>query len=77
MGRNLFRRIEVAFPVLDPELKARAVAEGLVPYVDDTREAWELSADGSYTRTKPRGRAQLSAQDELLRRMSDKTKVDS
>ena len=21
MGRNLFRRIEVAFPVLDPELK--------------------------------------------------------
>jgi polyphosphate kinase len=77
MGRNLFRRIEVAFPVLDPELKARVVAEGLAPYLDDTREAWELAADGSYTRTKPRGRAQLSAQDELLRRMSDKTKVDS
>jgi len=77
MGRNLFRRIEVAFPVLDPELKARVVSEGLVPYVDDAREAWELGADGSYTRSKPKGRAQLSAQDELLKRMADKTKVDS
>jgi polyphosphate kinase len=77
MGRNLFRRIEVAFPVLDPELKARVVAEGLVPYIDDAREAWELAADGTYTRTKPKGRAQLSAQEELLKRMADKTKVDS
>ena len=28
MGRNLFRRIEVAFPVLDPELKARVDRRG-------------------------------------------------
>jgi polyphosphate kinase len=77
MGRNLFRRIEVAFPVLDPELKTRVVAEGLAPYVDDGREAWELAADGSYTRNRPKGRGQLSAQDELLKRMADKTKVDS
>src|SRR5207244_5635507 len=28
MGRNLFRRIEVAFPVLDPKLKRRVIDEG-------------------------------------------------
>jgi polyphosphate kinase len=67
MGRNLFRRIEVAFPVLDPELKERVIAEGLKPYLTDTRDAWELGEDGSYRRAKPRGRAQQrSAQQELL-----------
>jgi polyphosphate kinase len=65
MGRNLFRRIEVAFPVLDPELKARVIGEGLKPYLTDTRDAWELGEDGSYQRVKPRGRAR-SAQQELL-----------
>jgi polyphosphate kinase len=67
MGRNLFRRIEVAFPVLDPELKERVITEGLKPYLTDTRDAWELGEDGSYRRAKPRGRAQSrSAQQELL-----------
>jgi len=78
MGRNLFRRIEVAFPVLDPELKTRVVAEGLTPYLDAAGEVWELAADGSYARSKPKGRAQPSSpQEELLRRMADKTKLDS
>jgi polyphosphate kinase len=39
MGRNLFRRIEVAFPVLDPKLKRRVIDEGLRPYLEDTAEA--------------------------------------
>ena len=58
MGRNLFRRIEVAFPVLDTELKARVIDEGLVPYLADNRDAWELGADGSYaTRASRAARA--------------------
>jgi len=78
MGRNLFRRIEVAFPVLDPDLKARVVGEGLAPYLDPAGDAWELAADGSYARTRPKARAQPSSpQEELLRRMADKTKLDS
>ncbi len=72
MGRNLFRRIEVAFPVLDPDLKARVIAEGLKPYLADTRDAWELGEDGGYQRVKPRGRAQpMSAQQELLDRLAE------
>jgi polyphosphate kinase len=67
MGRNLFRRIEVAFPVLDPELKARVIAEGLKPYLADTCDAWELGSDGVYQRAKPKGRAQpVSAQQGLV-----------
>jgi polyphosphate kinase len=74
MGRNLFRRIEVAFPVLDPELKARVIDEGLKPYLADGQDAWELAADGSYARSKGKGRsAPGSAQLELLERMADKT----
>ena len=73
MGRNLFRRIEVAFPVLDPALKGRVIDEGLKPYLGDSRDAWELDADASYARAKPRPRAQpSSAQGELLERMADK-----
>jgi len=48
MGRNLFRRIEVAWPVLDPKLARRVIDEGLKPYLDDKRDAWTLAADGSY-----------------------------
>jgi polyphosphate kinase len=78
MGRNLFRRIEVAFPVLDPELKARVVAEGLAPYLDDSRDAWDLAEDGTYAKAKPRARAQpLSAQEDLIKRLADRTKVST
>ena len=78
MGRNLFRRIEVAFPVLDPELKARVVAEGLDPYLADSRDAWELAPDGSYTRAKPKARARpAAAQQELLERKADRVAIDS
>jgi polyphosphate kinase len=74
MGRNLFRRIEVAFPVLDPALKARVIDEGLKPYLADSHDAWELGPDGIYTRARAKGRATpLSAQGELLQRMADKT----
>jgi polyphosphate kinase len=70
MGRNLFRRIEVAFPVRDPVLKQRVVDEGLRFYLTDNRDAWELGPDGAWEKMKPRGRSQpRSAQAELLARM--------
>jgi len=72
MGRNLFRRIEVAFPVLDAELRARVVAESLTPYLSDNCDAWELHADGSYQRLKPKGRGHVvSAQQVVLNRLAN------
>ncbi len=67
MSRNLFRRIEVAFPVLDRALKRRVMAEGLNPYLKDNTNAWELESDGHYQRRKPRGKqAPFSAQQYLM-----------
>jgi len=70
MGRNLFRRVEVAFPVLDPVLRKRVVDEGLKVYLADNREAWELDASGRWSPVKARrGARRRSAQNELLVKM--------
>ncbi len=63
MNRNLFRRVEVAFPVRAPALKRRVLREGLQPYLKDNVDAWDLGADGEYRRCQPRaGRTPYSAQ---------------
>jgi polyphosphate kinase len=73
MGRNLFRRIEVAFPVVDPELRQRVVDEGLGLYLNDNVDTWELGSDGAWTKQKARGRERgVSAQHELLARLREK-----
>ncbi|MFC0132361.1 polyphosphate kinase 1 [Massilia eurypsychrophila] len=67
MTRNLFRRVEVAFPVLDKALKRRVIAEGLNPYLKDNSNAWELDANGHYHRRKARGKQlEFSAQRHLM-----------
>ncbi|PWF48633.1 polyphosphate kinase 1 [Massilia glaciei] len=67
MSRNLFRRIEVAFPVLDPALKKRVITEGLTPYLKDNSNAWELGPDGQYKRRRVRGKQlAFSAQRHLM-----------
>ena len=66
MDRNFFRRIETGFPVLNPKLKKRVIAEGLKPYLRDNLQAWEMQADGSFRRRSPRRAQPYSAQAELL-----------
>ena len=72
MERNLQRRVEVAFPLLDPELKARAVDEALGCYLADNVQAWELEPDGSYRPTPPlpEGTERFAAQEVLLGRLA-------
>ncbi|MBN8442970.1 MAG: polyphosphate kinase 1 [Dechloromonas sp.] len=65
MDRNFFRRIEIAFPVLDARIKRRVIREGLRPYIADNSQAWEMLANGCYRRKSPRG-ARRSAQLALL-----------
>ena len=64
MGRNLFRRIEVAWPVLESRLARRVIDEGLKPYLKDRRDAWVLTSEGEYR--APRGGPEASAQQHLL-----------
>ena len=48
MGRNMFGRIEIAWPVRDAVLRQRIIDEGLVPYLHDGLDAWTLDAEGRY-----------------------------
>jgi polyphosphate kinase len=68
MSRNMFGRIEVAWPVRDPALRQRVIDEGLVPYLHDTLDAWALDAEGLYHRVADAG---VSAQQALMRRYSE------
>lgn len=53
MERNFFRRIELCFPIIDSRLKKRVINEGLMPYLNDNTQAWEMDGDGGYTRKQP------------------------
>lgn len=58
MNRNLFRRIEIAVPILDLKIKRRIIKEGLRVYLSDNQQSFELNGnDSSYTRRKQKGRA--------------------
>jgi polyphosphate kinase len=67
MGRNMFGRIEVAWPVRERDLRQRVIDECLVPYLLDRRDAWTLRADGSHERVESDG---PSAQLALVQRYS-------
>jgi polyphosphate kinase len=68
MGRNMYGRIEVAWPVRDARLRQRVIDECLIPYLLDGQDAWTLAADGSYSRVRTGGE---SAQQALMRRYSE------
>ncbi|MCX7042526.1 MAG: polyphosphate kinase 1 [Gammaproteobacteria bacterium] len=53
MERNLLRRVETCFPILDPDLAARVFDEELANYLLDNQQAWQLHPDGSYSRQLP------------------------
>ncbi|MGB4467721.1 MAG: polyphosphate kinase 1 [Azovibrio sp.] len=66
MDRNFFRRIELAFPILDLRLKKRVMLEGLRHYLADNQLAWEMSSDGSYSRKRNSRSKPRNAQAELM-----------
>ena len=67
LERNLLRRVETAFPILDPTAAERVQREGLLNYLDDNQNAWELQADGEYHKLQPiAGQAPFSAQLAML-----------
>jgi polyphosphate kinase len=53
LERNLLRRVETCFPILDAELAERVREEALDTYLADNCNAWELQADGRYRRLAP------------------------
>jgi len=67
MERNLFRRVEIAFPIQDPALHAK-MREELELYLADTADTWLLHSDGSYVRAREGATEQVCAQASLLQR---------
>jgi len=64
MPRNLDRRVEIAFPVLDPKLQVQ-VREILDIQLADTVKARRILPDGSSVRVQAEGRPPLRSQERL------------
>lgn len=70
LERNLLRRVETGFPILDGDLRARVFDEALSNYLADNLNAWELQASGQYLRVVPEeGAMPHSAQATLLAKL--------
>ncbi len=67
MPRNLYERVEVLCPVLDPSLKQRVKDEILAAYLADNMKSRFLDRNGNYSRLpRRRGEKDFSAQDFLI-----------
>ncbi len=67
MERNLLRRVETCFPIVDPALAKRVFDEELANYLTDNTQAWQLQSDGNYVRvTVSDTEMPYSAQSSLL-----------
>lgn len=70
MPRNLDRRVEIIFPVLEESLKKK-VKHILEVEMADNVKARILEADGTYTRVDRRGRAAVNSQEIFCREAVD------
>ncbi|MFC5474435.1 polyphosphate kinase 1 [Paraherbaspirillum soli] len=68
MDRNLFRRIEIAFPIQDAKLKRRVIEESLLVHLRDNASAWDMDSEGGYQKTSPGDAEAMVSQIALLAR---------
>lgn len=67
MDRNLFHRVEVAFPIEDKKLFQQIYQDGLINYLQDNTQAWTLNGDGVWQQLQPAaGTPPHAAQEHLL-----------
>lgn len=67
MPRNLYERVEILCPLLDPVLQQRTKNEILAAYLADNTKARFLDRNGRYSRApRPRTQDRFSAQDFLI-----------
>ena len=53
MDRNLFHRVEVAFPIEDKKLFKQIYQDGLINYLHDNTQAWTLDGNGVWQQLQP------------------------
>lgn len=72
MERNLYRRVETMFPILDPDIRAHIRDDILGVYLADNVKARRLRADGSYEWLTPGDGPAINSQQYLLERHTDR-----
>jgi polyphosphate kinase len=65
MYRNMFRRNESCFEIRQKAMKEQ-IRHDLDLFLSDNCQAWELSADGTYTRLSPGKNERICAQEKFL-----------
>lgn len=68
MSRNMFRRVETCFPILNKKMADR-IRSDLDLYLRDDSQAWLLQFDGSYRRAEPNATGGVEAQSFLLEQL--------
>ncbi len=76
MERNLDRRVEVLFPITDPDLRTHLKDVVLGTLLKDTARAWLLKANGRYERAVP-GPEPVDSQKALLDLYAANTRDDA
>lgn len=78
MNRNMMRRVEIAWPIVDEKHRSRILQECCQLSLEDNQDAWVLNADGTYVATvalsKLKGNEQdlpFSAQKQLIQKYAD------
>ena len=80
MNRNMMRRVEIAWPIMDEKNRARILNECCEMYLKDNKDAWLMNADGSYSLISsmlpagPQNTPEVelfSAQQQLLKKYTD------
>lgn len=66
MNRNLEKRVEIVFPVLDQELQAK-LKHYLRVQLDDNVKAYRYMPDNRYEKTDLRGKTRVNAQEQFVR----------
>jgi polyphosphate kinase len=68
MDRNLFHRVEVAFPIENKKLFKQIYQDGLINYLQDNVQAWKLDGTGVWQQLQPAaGEEPHVAQEHLLK----------
>jgi len=70
MERNLYQRIEVAFPIKKKKLQSRIIEE-LEMHVKDGTQTWELQEDGSYRKPSAEDSEAAGVQQLMLSRLAN------
>lgn len=73
MTRNMVNRVEIAFPILDPDIK-KEIRNTLQLFFSDNTKAWALRNDATYAKLQPSGETPISAQLELMTIAQNKSK---